>query len=84
MSIATSRSTSVWIVTQDPMTVGFVAAVGERCIYLGVIYTKKDTGDTDWILGTDAYGGGGSDGNVDGGTPTSIYGGSIAIDGGGP
>ena len=28
--------------------------------------------------------GGGSDGNVDGGSPTSIYGGAIAIDGGPP
>jgi len=47
--------------------------------------TDKFTGKGTYSDPIDVTGtGGGSDGNVDGGSPTSIYGGAITIDGGTP
>lgn len=82
-----NNASNVWRCKGDPRVVGLSAMPGERCIntLTNIVYCKKGSGNTDWILGSEAYGGGGSDsGNVDGGSPTSNYGGSITIDGGTP
>lgn len=56
-----SVETSVIYINFDPSVTGLAAAVGERAknTATGDIWVKQGTGNTQWILGTLAYGGGG-------------------------
>ena len=52
-----------------------------RSVWVSDKFTGKGTYDDPIDV---LSGGGGSNGNVDGGNPSSVYGGSIVIDGGTP
>ncbi len=78
------KAANVWLVDGNPAVIGFEALIGERAMdtTTRTVYTKTGTADTDWTIGVPS--GGGSDGNIDGGNPASIYGGLVTVDGGGP
>jgi hypothetical protein len=55
-----SLKSDIWRIGGNPSVLGLSAAVGERAedTTTGLIWVKDDVGDTAWILGTTAYGGG--------------------------